>query len=177
MRGFIKALGLSFLLGVSCNPAEIPEPNHHHSDYSLTAFSAHHCSIGQHECDYAGYGFSTASASLEELTPENFDEKVLESALPAAVDFYTPSCAPCMLMKPIYEKVCNEFEGRIYCAAYDVEQEENCESPISPRYEVDGVPALRYFCNGKEIKPMRRDNGWTDDILRYEFRQLLEKCL
>lgn len=177
MRGFIKALGLSFLLGVSCNPPELPVSGNNKVDFSSAAFSAHQCKVGQHECEYATYGASVPTPSLEEITPENFDEKVLESRIPATVDFYSPSCAPCMLMKPKYAKVCDEFKGRIYCAAYDVDQEEECESPISPRYGVDGVPALRFFCKGNEIESMRMDKGWTESILRYEFKQLLEKCL
>ncbi|MDI6737505.1 MAG: thioredoxin domain-containing protein [Nanoarchaeota archaeon] len=171
MGGFIKALGLSFLLGVSCNPSEAPEQTH-----SLADISSHQCRIGQHECGYLGYGFSIATPSLEELTPENFDEKVLKSALPATVEFYSPSCAPCMLMKPKYAKVCNEFKERIYCGVYDVDQEEECESPIPPRYEVGGVPALRFFCKGNEVKSMRMDRGWTEEILRYEFKQFLKRC-
>lgn len=164
--------GLAALIAINSCSTEI-KSNLSASEYSNTdgvcsIDSKGYCSLP--EMMYAD------SESVEELMPETFDSVVLENKLPVVVEFYAEWCAPCMHFKPIFEKVCAEYEGRIVCTAYNTDQDNGIENSISGRYDVIGIPATRFFHDGAELEKNRFSAGRPEIILRSMFNAFLKDC-
>ena len=47
--------------------------------------------------------------AVEELTDENFESRLSETSV-AVVDFYAGWCGPCMLFKPKFKRLSEEYE-------------------------------------------------------------------
>ena len=45
------------------------------------------------------------------VSAEDFDAKVLQSELPAIVEFYSDSCIPCKQLSPILGGIEDDYEG------------------------------------------------------------------
>jgi len=82
------------------------------------------------------------------LTDQNFKQEVIESDKPVLVDFWSPMCAPCLVMGPIVEEIAKEFEGKIKVGKLNVG--ENPEIPRS--YGIRAVPTFIIFDNGKQVE-------------------------
>ena len=81
------------------------------------------------------------------FTDQNFEEEVEKSKLPVLVDFWAVWCGPCQMMGPIIEELAKKFEGRMKIGKINVD--ENPET--AKKYEVLGIPSLKFFKNGKVI--------------------------
>lgn len=82
-----------------------------------------------------------------ELTDQNFEKEVLETEKPVLVDFWSPTCPPCLVLGPIIEEIAKEFEGRAKIGKLNVF--ENPET--AKKYQIFGIPTIIIFKNG-EIK-------------------------
>ena len=86
-------------------------------------------------------------AEVLELTDEAFEEEVLNSELPALVDFWAPWCGPCKAIAPIVKELAEEYEGRLKVAKVNVDDNQSA----AMRYQVRGIPTLLIF-KGGEVK-------------------------
>ena len=82
-----------------------------------------------------------------EITDQNFEDEVLKSDLPVAVDFWAPWCSPCRMIAPITEKLAKKYQGRLKFCKLNVD--ENHQTAI--RYQVMSIPLLLFFRNGQLI--------------------------
>jgi len=82
------------------------------------------------------------------LTDQNFEQEVINSNMPVLVDFWSPMCAPCLVMGSIIEEIAKEFEGKIKVGKLNVS-----ENPKIPRgYGIRAIPTFIIFENGKAIE-------------------------
>jgi len=88
------------------------------------------------------------------VTGEEFNKAVLESELPAIVDFWAEWCGPCHAIAPSVTKLAAEYGGRALVAKLNADD----YPEILQRYGIMGIPTLIYFKNGKE---MDRQVGMT----------------
>ena len=86
-------------------------------------------------------------AEVLELTDEAFEEEVLNSELPALVDFWAPWCGPCKAIAPIVKELAKEYDGRLKVAKVNVDDNQS----VAMRYQVRGIPTLLIF-KGGEVK-------------------------
>jgi len=84
-----------------------------------------------------------------EITDSNFQREVLEKSkkTPVLVDFWASWCMPCMMLKPVLEKIEKDYNGKFILAKINVE--ENQQTPSE--YDVSGIPAVKLFKNGKLV--------------------------
>ena len=79
------------------------------------------------------------------VTKDNFDSEVLNSNMPALVDFWADWCMPCRMIAPVLEELNKEYDGKIKIAKLNVDE----ESDIATRYNVVSIPTLLLFKDGK----------------------------
>ena len=87
-------------------------------------------------------------AKPQEVTDAEFQQEVLEAALPVLVDFWAEWCGPCHQIAPILERLVEEYDGKIKFVKVDTE--ENFETPSS--YGVLSLPTLLVFKEGQQIE-------------------------
>lgn len=82
------------------------------------------------------------------LTDQNFENEVIESEKPVLVDFWSPMCAPCLVMEPIIEEIAEQFEGKVKVGKLNVAENQK----TAARFGIKGVPTFIIFKDGKAIE-------------------------
>jgi putative thioredoxin len=82
--------------------------------------------------------------SLISVNKENFATEVLQRSheKPVLVDFFAQWCGPCKLLKPMLEKLAQEYD--FVLATVDIDE----NSQLAQEYHVEGVPDVRIAVNG-----------------------------
>jgi len=80
---------------------------------------------------------------------ENFREVVLEGSkrAPVIIDFWAPWCAPCRALKPVLEKLADEYAGRFTLAKINSDENQD----IAANLGVRGIPAVKAVVDGKLV--------------------------
>lgn len=86
-----------------------------------------------------------ASDLVLQATDFNFENEVLNSAVPVLVDFWAEWCGPCRAIAPIVSELAAEYNGRL--KVYKMNVDENPNTPA--RYGVRGIPTLIMIKGGK----------------------------
>lgn len=75
----------------------------------------------------------------------NFDAEVIEKSheKPVIVDFFAQWCGPCQMLKPVLEKLAQEYD--FVLAKVDIDQNPD----LAHTYGVEGVPDVKVAVNGK----------------------------
>lgn len=83
------------------------------------------------------------------------------------VKYVSPHCGPCRTLKPILDKVVDEYDGKIHFVEVDIE----AEPEIAENAMVTGTPTVQFFRNQEILDQTRGVKQ------KSEFRQLIEKYL
>lgn len=75
-------------------------------------------------------------------------------------DFYAEWCGPCQMMKPIFEEVEKEYEGKVEFKKVDVE----AETALAQQHGVMSIPTFVIFQDGKEVD--RKMGAMPADVLK-----------
>ncbi len=84
-------------------------------------------------------------ADVVQVTDKNFDEEILESDLPAMVDFWAEWCGPCKIVGPTVEELAREYKGKVKIAKMNVDQSR--QTPA--RFGIRNIPTLIFFKKGE----------------------------
>ena len=84
-------------------------------------------------------------SDLLEVTDKTFDEEIVNSDIPAMVDFWAAWCGPCKMVAPVVEELAKEYQGKIKVAKMDVDQ--NKQTPT--RFGIRNIPTLIFFKGGQ----------------------------
>ena len=85
-----------------------------------------------------------ADKTISEVTDENFKTEILDSTVPALVDFWAAWCGPCRAIAPVVEELAGQYEGQVKIGKCNVD-----ENPKIPgQYGIRAIPTLILFKNG-----------------------------
>lgn len=88
-----------------------------------------------------------ASEHVIEVDDGSFEQQVMQSDLPTLVDFWGPSCGPCLAMLPMIEKLASDQQGKLKVVKVNVEQNPN----TAMKFAVRALPTLLLIKNGKVL--------------------------
>ena len=82
--------------------------------------------------------------NLLHVTDTSFENDVLQSDIPALVDFWAAWCGPCKMIAPLLDEISGDYAGKIKVCKMDVDS--NPETSV--KFNVRGIPTLLIFKNG-----------------------------
>jgi putative thioredoxin len=79
----------------------------------------------------------------------NFQQIVMEGSrtAPVVIDFWAPWCAPCRSLKPILEKLAEEYHGKFILAKINSDENQN----LAAQFGVRGIPAVKAVVDGQIV--------------------------
>ena len=102
-----------------------------------------------------------------DVSLEEFEAKVIVPSqdVPIVVDFWAPWCEPCKVLKPMLEKLAEEYAGRFLLAM--VNADENPE--ISQHFGVRSIPSVKVLFQGQLV------DEFTGALPESEIRAFLDR--
>ena len=97
----------------------------------------------------------------------DFQKRVLDSKVPAWIDFWAQWCAPCLAAAPMLEELAAEYEGRVNFFKVNVDE----NSSVASKYGVAAIPTMLVF---KEGQPVRQVVGYK---AKSEFKKVMDEVL
>jgi thioredoxin 1 len=87
------------------------------------------------------------SENLVTVSDQDFEQQILQSDVPALVDFWAAWCGPCRTVGPVVEELAGEYSGKVKVAKLNVD--DNKQTPT--KYGVRGIPTLMLFKDGQVV--------------------------
>jgi thioredoxin len=81
---------------------------------------------------------------VNELEENNFEDKVIKDSV--IIDFYADWCAPCQVMKPVFDKLSNEFK-KVSFYKVNVDKSQG----IASQFGIRSLPTILLLKNGEEV--------------------------
>jgi len=104
-----------------------------------------------------------------DVSAADFEQAVIEHSktIPVVVDFWAEWCGPCRALKPVLEKLADEYGGKFRLAK--INSDEN--QPLAQRYGVRGIPNVKAFVDGELV------DEFSGALPESEVRQFLDRLI
>ena len=81
------------------------------------------------------------------VNSDNFEAEVFQKSFekPVLIDFYAQWCGPCQMLKPILEKIAQEYD--LVVAKVNIDENKS----LAHDYEVEGIPDVRLMHQGEMV--------------------------
>ena len=88
-----------------------------------------------------------ANPDVVELTDGNFESEVLQSDVPALVDFWAVWCGPCKQIAPTVDALASEFKGKLKVGKLNIDD----HMQVPQKYGIRSIPTLLIFKGGQVV--------------------------
>ncbi|XP_075677126.1 protein disulfide-isomerase A6 homolog CaBP1 [Dermatophagoides pteronyssinus] len=113
------------------------------------------------------------SSDVIELTPTNFQSRVIDSDDIWIVEFFAPWCGHCKNLVPEYQKAAKALKGIVKVGAVNADEHQS----LGAQYGVRGFPTIKIFASNKnkpiEYQGQRSAQGFIDAGFR-ELRNIVD---
>ncbi|HEY2901759.1 MAG TPA: thioredoxin, partial [Polyangia bacterium] len=96
-----------------------------------------------------------------------FQKEILDSSLPALVDFWAVWCAPCRTIAPHVEALAKDYDGKLRVGKFDIDANPN----IPSQFDIRSIPTLIVFKGGKVVGQV------VGAVPRAKIEELIKKAL
>lgn len=89
-----------------------------------------------------------SSENVLELTDDNFETEVINSEVPALVDFWAEWCMPCKMLTPVIEEIAADYVGKAKVGKVDTDQARE----TAMKFGISAIPTIILFKDGEIVK-------------------------
>ncbi len=109
------------------------------------------------------------NAHSHDVTEADFATQVIEASrtVPVVVDFWAPWCGPCRVLKPMLEKLAEEYQGKFILAKVD----SDANGAVASAFGVRSIPTVVAVVDGKEV------DRFSGALPEGQVRQFLDKLI
>jgi len=122
--------------------------------------------------DYTGNGIFSkeepmGDKNIVQVTDESFQKDILESEVPALLDFWAAWCGPCRAIAPVIDELAGTYEGKLRVGKMNVD-----ENPKTPgKYGIRAIPTLIFYKNGEVAEQI------TGAVSKSQIEETIKKLL
>ena len=87
------------------------------------------------------------AGAVVEFTETNFEQEVVQSAIPFLVDLWAAWCGPCRMIAPMVEELAGTYGGKVKMGKVNVDD----YPQLAAQYRIMNIPTLLLFKGGQEV--------------------------
>jgi thioredoxin 1 len=87
--------------------------------------------------------------TVETITANQWQQKVIDSVLPVIVNFSAVRCGFCQALEPLYNRLSEQYNDQLVFLKLMVDDKNNQE--LLDRLSIEGTPTLKFYCKSREI--------------------------
>ena len=87
--------------------------------------------------------------TVETITANQWQQKVIDSVLPVIVNFSAVRCGFCQALDPLYNRLSEQYNDKLVFQKLMVDDKNNQE--LLDGLSIEGTPTLKFYCKSREI--------------------------
>ena len=96
--------------------------------------------------------FATACADVQEVSTEAEFKKILSNNAAVAVDFFSQTCGPCIMIAPKFKDLAKEYDGKVKFVKVDVQR-----SYVG--VQIRSMPTFHFYVNVRRFSRAPRTSS------------------